>query len=477
MRQTLDVSTADVKIKRACIALLAFSFPLFCPDNLRAETTNHADRAKAYFARSEEICRGIETILGVPFKNKVAMDVQSSEDFREYVKKNLDRQFGKDGAKNCVKALVTLGALERPVDLNSTILDLMQDQALAHYDPEKKTFHLLMTNMPDVFLDPTLSHELCHAFQDQYHDLYAFIEKDVEKIRDNGDAAFAKQALVEGQATLVMTIWMIMQNGGTNQLGAAEFMAAAALRIENSMDVGAMVEMAEKQFGKTDSEGDAIMASVKNLKDTPRYFIEPMMASYTAGALMVEQVKSKGGRKAVEALYDKPPLSSEQVLHPDKIGGQDEPVDVRLPELKKLMPKGWRLLQQDVMGEMGIRVFLEIWQQRDAEDPDAAASAAEGWGGDRYYYFENEATGKHLLVWKTIWDTMEDAGEFSVAYRMSLGSRFPNSKKASKSDAASEYKYQIWEVQPGRYLKLATKGNEVTIVDTTHEKLMNIQWR
>ena len=477
MGDKLEVSAMDVKIKRFCLALLAFSFPLFCMDSLRAETAQQADQQKVFFARSEEICRDLETILGVPFKNKVAMEVQSSEDFRAYVRRSLDRQFGKDGAKNYVKALVALGALERPVDLNSTILGLMEDQALAHYDPEKRTFYLLMTNMPPMFIDPIASHELCHAFQDQYHDLYTFLEKDVERIRDNGDAALARQSLVEGQATLVMTIWMIMRNSGTDRLGAAEFMAAAALKIEDSMELETMIEMSETQFGKSGNEADPIMASMKNLRETPRYFVEPLMASYIAGALMVEQVKSKGGWKAVEALYNRPPLSSEQVLHPEKMGGQDEPIDVRLPELKGLMPEGWRLLVNDVMGEEGIRVFLKIWQQKGAEDPTAAASAAAGWGGDRYYYFENEATGKHFLVWKTVWDTGQDAGEFSVACRIALRSRFPKFSKAGKSDAGSEYKYQVWEVQPGRYLKLATKGNEVTIVDTTDESLMNIQWR
>jgi hypothetical protein len=163
-------------------------------------------------------------------------------------------------------------------------------------------------------------------------------------------------------------------------------------------------------------------------------------------------------------------------LHPEKLGGPDKPVDVRLPELVGQLTNGWHLVDQDVMGEMGVRVFFNVWL-KDEENKaltSTSESAAAGWAGDRYYYFENKASGKDLLAWQTVWDTTADAGEFAVAYRMALKTRFPNLNKVSRSDETKLLKYQVWEVEPGRFLKLATSDKTVVILDTTDKSLLDL---
>ena len=131
----------------------------------------------------------------------------------------------------------------------------------------------------------------------------------------------------------------------------------------------------------------------------------------------------------------------------------------------------------DVLGELGMRVFFKLWQKDEAKDASGAASAAEGWGGDRYYYFENKKTGKDLLVWKIVWDTADDAAEFATAYRLLLAERFPNMKKAWTSGEDSRFAYQVWEVEPGRFLKLMRKETESGIIDTTDRGMIDIMWK
>lgn len=128
---------------------------------------------------------------------------------------------------------------------------------------------------------------------------------------------------------------------------------------------------------------------------------------------------------------------------------------------------------------MGIRVFFKVWLKDDEKKPltSTAESAAAGWGGDRYYYFENKTSGKDFLAWQTVWDTTEGAGEFAVAYRMALTARFPNLKKASTSGEKSLWKYQVWEVEPGRFLKLTTKDKTAGILDTTDKSLLDLMWK
>ncbi|MCP4426960.1 MAG: hypothetical protein GY803_20920, partial [Chloroflexi bacterium] len=72
---------------------------------------------------------------------------------------------------------------------------------------------------------------------------------------------------------------------------------------------------------------------------------------------------------------------------------------------------GWRLLDEDTLGEFYLRQYLG--QQLDA---DSAVAAAEGWGGDRYAVYENEADGALVMALRLVWDTPEDWGEFMSVY-------------------------------------------------------------
>jgi hypothetical protein len=122
-----------------------------------------------------------------------------------------------------------------------------------------------------------------------------------------------------------------------------------------------------------------------------------------------------------------------------------------------------------------VRIFFAVWQDREARDPAAASSAAAGWDGDRYYYFENDKSRGRLLVWKTVWDSADDASEFAVAYRVALRSRFPKARKLDAQPSSTAIS-QTWEVEPGRQLKLVIDGATVGIVDATDPALLNVWW-
>jgi hypothetical protein len=46
-----------------------------------------------------------------------------------------------------------------------------------------------------------------------------------------------------------------------------------------------------------------------------------------------------------------------------------------------------------------------------------AQYAAEGWRGDRYRVYERGETGATALVWRTVWETDDEAAEFEQAYQ------------------------------------------------------------
>lgn len=427
------------------------------------------------FRRSEAICRDVETIRGLKFKEKVKTEVQSKEDLRKFIRKSVEEQYGREDAGWYVRALVKVGVLEKDLDLTETMIKLLEGQAAAHYDPESKNCYLLMTDVDPMMLDTILSHELCHALQDQQFNLLDFVIKNTTAMKDNGDATLGKECLIEGDATFVMTGWMIAKAGGIMDTAVTDPMVSVAINMQGAMDYDTIMTMAGSN---NDPAFGAFNTAMKDMKDLPRYFMESIYYTYIQGSMMVNFIKTKGGWSAVNELYKNPPQSTEQVLHPEKLTGRrDVPVDVRLPELKTVFPGKWVIKEDDVLGELGLRILFELWSAKEGRDPSAISAAAAGWGGDRYYFLVNSETGKDLLVWKTVWDTVQDAGEFTTAYRIMLSSRFPKMKKAGQSEAGGKTTFQVWEVEPGRFLKLASDGPMVGIVDSTDRSCLDPLWK
>ena len=121
------------------------------------------------------------------------------------------------------------------------------------------------------------------------------------------------------------------------------------------------------------------------------------------------------GWDGVNAAYSNPPVSTEQVLHPEKYFAGEEPQSTTIPDLADEIGKGWVQVSSNVMGEFLIRTYLEQYV-----DKIQAADAAEGWGGDRYSLLSGPE-GERLLVSMIKWDTFLDRAEFFDVYRLFMG--------------------------------------------------------
>jgi hypothetical protein len=155
----------------------------------------------------------------------------------------------------------------------------------------------------------------------------------------------------------------------------------------------------------TDDEQTALLESM------PAILSGTLQFPYIAGLELVMAPQAQGGWSAIDAMFERPPASTEQVLHPEKYEASEDPVDVELPDgLIEGMGAGWTLGLEDTFGEYQIGIWLQ-----DSGNPDAtAALAAAGWGGDRMAYLTGP-DGADALVWRTDWDTEDDAAQFTTA--------------------------------------------------------------
>ena len=269
-----------------------------------------------------------------------------------------------------------LGLLRPDQSLKPLYLDLLSSQVAGFYRPDDKKLYVVSRTGAIGGADKiTFAHEYDHALQDANFPVF----KDMKELLDETDRALARAAIYEGDAT-----WLMLQWGSAN-LTPEEFAAA--------------------QAAGADPESMAVLAR------TPPILVEGLLFPYTAGAAFIVPIHTAGGWAAVDALYDDLPLSTEQILHPEKFRAGEKPVAVQLPPtLAAQMGAGWTEAKQDTFGEFQ----LGVWLRESGISASDASAAAAGWGGDRLAVL-NGPDEAWAVVMRTTWDTEEDATAFRGA--------------------------------------------------------------
>ena len=344
-----------------------------CDDSVTGgpEATSDVDDPNA--AIYTQIEGQVQELRGLTAKTPVARGVFDTPGLCAYLRAG----FRKDNPEELVKGTETLykelGLLPQDASLEQLYLELLTSQVAGLYDDEAKQMYVVSK---DGAVGPveeiTYAHEFTHALQDQRFDLGKLVGKDT----DQSDRTMARSALVEGDATLLMSLW------------AQRFLTPADL---------------VKVAGSTDPASEAILARM------PAILKDPLLFPYTSGLQVALGAFTKGGFGAVDGLFANPPDSTEQVLHPDKLASREKPVEVAIPkDLAARLGDGWKVALQDTLGEVLLEVVL-----RDG-GASATNDAAAGWGGDRVALVEGPG-GEKAVVMDTTWDTANDAAEFEAA--------------------------------------------------------------
>jgi hypothetical protein len=220
----------------------------------------------------------------------------------------------------------------------------------------------------------TLAHEYTHALQDQYYNLSRLSQVCNPRGVCDSDRALAIRALVEGDATITGFTY------GQRRLTGDELRSV---------------------FGSGDGSGSGGGSAL------PTFFQQLVAFPYVQGSeFVIELVRARDGYSAVDRALRDTPVSTEQILHPEKYLSRprDLPKPVTLPDVARELGAGWRMTDNTNLGELGIRAWFA---QLGA--PDAAAVGA-GWGGDRFQFFQKDEAA--VLVIATRWDTETDATEY-----------------------------------------------------------------
>jgi hypothetical protein len=261
------------------------------------------------------------------------------------------------------------------------------------------------------------AHEYTHALQDQHFGLKRFLDADV-----SADQAIAARALIEGDATLVMGAYQYTEVTPSE----LEYMAYQASFVEREVI-------------------DAVSPSLGVLTFFP----------YAQGVGFVYTLWVESGFRwdKVNAAYSDPPVSSEQVMHPEKYLVRDEPQQVALPDLGPSLGAGWQEVDRDVLGEIGLLAWL-----LDHLDWNAAAEGAAGWDGDSYTLWA-DGGGAYVLAVRTVWDAPGEAAQFFESMADYVTRRALGVPELTLNEPGR----RLWEYA-GRAVFLARVDNHVLVI-------------
>ncbi len=340
-------------------------------------------------ARTDNVAKEVSKIRGLPLKKKIPKEVVDRAELRTRLlamaaEDKAQRETAAEGL-----ALARWGMIPLATDYAALLVDLLTEQVAGYYDPKTKMLTVSKSAGDDpAWAELVLAHEIDHALQDQSFDL----EKFESLPPTEGDAGAARRALVEGDGIALMIEVMLAREG----TGAPWSNPEVTHAIEKAMTVP--------------GNGDALDKAPLAIRDA-------LIFPYRAGLSFVAALRRRQPWSAVDAAYAKPPKSTEQIIHPERYLAGDDPIRVEITTPPAL--RDYSVVHDSVWGELSYDLFL----RSHGIDPATAATAAEGWGGDRVITLAKGTNRKprHAVgIARSEWDSEPDAMEASEAIGKAL---------------------------------------------------------
>jgi hypothetical protein len=313
-------------------------------------------------AAVDEIGAVVERERGLTFTEPVEVELAGEGDFQRRLLEDFDEDV--DELRQTEVLLKAFGLVEPDSDLVESMRTLLGAGVVGFYDPETDELVVRGTTL-SPYVRTTIAHELTHALDDQHFDL------DRPEYDDADDEiGFGFGAVVEGNARRVEEAYL------------------ATLSDEEQLDAAAE---------------ELALGSGLDLGDVPPVLVELISAPYGLGERFVDELIDEGGQPALDAAFDAPPRTSEQVIDPTAYRAGEPGAEVPVPSVPG------EVVDDGVAGQFLIQIVLgsELGD-------DQARAAAEGWGGDRVVAWR---TGNRPCVTlSAVGDDADETAELRAAF-------------------------------------------------------------
>ncbi|MBL4633498.1 MAG: hypothetical protein JKY56_06490, partial [Kofleriaceae bacterium] len=387
---------------------LLFTIAVFIGSNSLATPAQVQAQVKApphkLLSQASAIATKVAALRALPLLRPILRGVMNKAEIKARILKIMKQEYTPAELDAEALGLKRFGLLPNATNYRTMMVNLLTDQIAGFYDHREKKLYI--ASWMQSGSDMVMAHEIDHALQDQHFDLETFMDLD----RREGDALSARQALIEGDAIALMLEYQLASVNQPPPWGNAMIMAV---------------------IGKSMTMGSGAMPGI------PFVIREGLLFPYTAGLNFVAHFRKHHPWSKIDAIYKKPPLSTEQIIHPDKYTSYEQPHRVTAAVPKATL-RGFKEIVSTVHGEQGLELFLRAHGVSQMK----ASVAAAGWGGDRMAVYapishKGSTPQGTVGVILSSWDTENDAMEFYEALEHAL----PNWSGSPKSSVAGQLQF------------------------------------
>jgi hypothetical protein len=403
----------------------------------------------------------VEVIRGLEFEKTVPVSVVSREEFQSRERDTTVDSPREQFDEQVWEALFLVGENRTFGEVRA---ELYGGSVLGFYSPANDRIVIVSDSETPTIDRATLAHELMHALQDQHFSLLGGA--------DSRDEQLARQGVSEGDANYVEALYEERCAAGAAGGNASTATASDSTATANESTVTSTATTTADETATQDEGWDCIdrpdRSSAGQISESNLGVYLTVIFPYSDGPGFVHQIRERGGWAAVNALYDQPPQSAEQLIHPGAYP-DDDPARMGIPDRSDERWSRYSLDQQSQrLGEAS--VFAMFWYQQTVDRSSIrdgtgaystynySAPPSAGWAGDTLVPYRTEA-GADGYVWRLQWDTRQDAQEFVDAYQRLLTDQL----------GAREVREGVYRVPDesayGDAFRVARNGRTVTIVN------------
>ena len=339
-----------------------------------------------FMAATDEVLAKISEITGLKLRTPLKKSLRSREEIRSYVIKEMNEDKNPTERYAGARSAEAFGLLPKGFDLDTFMVNVLTEQVEGLYDPKTQEFYIADWS-PLSEQRMVMAHELTHALEDQHFQIEAWLKA----ARPNEDAELARDAVLEGSAMASMIDYLMLGTGRSLK-DLPEFDPAMLL-------------------------GD--LGSTPSLQKAPPFIKDALIFPYMSGLNFSAALLKDTGWSGLPRLFEKPPASTQQILHPDLYKSGKLPTNENLPRIEKLLGPNWVKLDENVMGEFGWKEVLKQFL-----DNDRAKTLAAAWDGDWYTLYEEKQSKRLVLVTRLRLDSEEHAARFFGQYSEALEKKY-----------------------------------------------------
>jgi hypothetical protein len=338
-----------------------------------------ASTQSAEFSQAaDEVLAEMSKLISLPIVSPLKKSMRSREEIKAYLLQKMREDKDADKRYADQKTMEKFGLLPKDYPLDEVLVKVLTEQIAGLYDPDSQEFFIADWNsLADE--RAVMSHELTHALQDQHF----HIDKWTDAAKPNDDGELARDAVLEGSAMAAMIDYQLGGKGSIRDLD---------------------------EFDPSILMGD--LSGSPELSKAPKVLQDELLFPYLAGTTFTQRILKAGkGWPDFYKVFAKPPVSTQQIMHPDLYLQDVVPPKIALPETKGAVSADWKKLDENNMGEFGLQEILKQYLPK-----DRSATLAALWSADRYAIFENQKNKRTMLVFRLRLGSDAAAARFFGAY-------------------------------------------------------------